>query len=148
MYFFLNVTIKSPERPCWCHSVFIDSSNYALQIYYYWLWRRHCIICLEQNSNRKHPKDFEASGFPYCILNNTHFFWNSHGNKKNCMISQEKWGRQQTKWYMQKVPFYDQDDVYEQQNSICRRYCLLQGLCVPSVRTTTYVCKTHQKRIA
>ena len=64
------------------------------------------------------------------------------------MISQEKWGRQQTKWYMQKVPFYDQDDVYEQQNSICRSCCLLQGLCVPSVRTTTYVYKTHQKRIA
>ena len=56
------------------------------------------------------------------------------------MVSQEKWGRQQTKWYMQKVPFYDKDYVYQQQGGICRRYLLLQGLCVPSVKTKTYVC--------
>ena len=42
---------------------------------YSWLWRPYC-ICLEQISIGKRPKYFEASGFPCCILNNTHFFWN------------------------------------------------------------------------
>ena len=30
--------------------------------------------------------------------------------------------------------------VADKQSDICRRYLLLQGLCVPSVKTTTYVC--------
>ena len=29
------------------------------------------------------------------------------------MMSQEKWRRQQTKWYMQKVLFYCEDYVYQ-----------------------------------
>ena len=38
----------------------------------------------------KHPKDFEASGFPSCILNNTHFFWNqSQKSKKFHDVSQK-----------------------------------------------------------
>ena len=40
---------------------------------------------------RKGPKDFEASGFPSCILNNTHFFEISHRNK-NFLRCQDKWG--------------------------------------------------------
>ena len=43
--------------------------------FYCWIWRPHC-ICLEQISIGKRPKYFKASGFPCCILNNTHFFWN------------------------------------------------------------------------
>ena len=35
-----------------------------------------------------------------------------HENQKETMMS-EKWGRQQTKWYMQKVAFYDEDYVYQ-----------------------------------
>ena len=31
-------------------------------------------MCLEQNSIRKRRKDFEASRFPYCILNKTQYF--------------------------------------------------------------------------
>ena len=46
-----------------------------LYCFYCWLWRPHC-LCLEQNSIGKRPKCFKASGFPCCILNNTHFFWN------------------------------------------------------------------------
>ena len=51
----------------------------------------------------------------------------------------------QTKWYIQKVPFYDEDykfqnyGAYVVDKHICRRYLLLQGLCVTSVKTTTYV---------
>ena len=30
--------------------------------------------------------------------------------------------------------------VVDKQSDICRRYPLLQGLCVSSVKTTTYVC--------
>ena len=30
--------------------------------------------------------------------------------------------------------------VVDKQSDICRRYLLLQGLCMPSVKTTTYVC--------
>ena len=32
---------------------------------------------------------------------------------KNFSWSQEEWRRQQTKCYMQKVPFYDEDYVYQ-----------------------------------
>ena len=49
--------------------------------FYCWLWRPHC-ICLEQISIGKRPKYFEASGFPCCILNNTHFFWNRSRKSK------------------------------------------------------------------
>ena len=48
---------------------------------------------------------------------------------------------------MQKVPFYDEDYVYQAseiqpilQSGIRRKYLLLQGLRVPSVKTTTYIC--------
>ena len=48
--YFLNLTIKSPERPCWCHSpVFIGSPIQVLQIAI-----PHC-ICLEQNYIEKRP---------------------------------------------------------------------------------------------
>ena len=30
--------------------------------------------------------------------------------------------------------------VVDKQSDVCRRYLQLQGLCVPSVKTTTYVC--------
>ena len=49
--------------------------------FYCWLWRSHC-ICLEQISIGKRPKYFKASGFPCCILNNTHFFWNRSRKSK------------------------------------------------------------------
>ena len=38
---------------------------------------------------RKGPKDFEASGFPSCILNNTHFFWNKSQKSKNFTMSRK-----------------------------------------------------------
>ena len=41
------------------------------------------------------------------------------------------------KWYMQKLPFYDEDYRYQKQGGICRRYLLLQGLCLSSIK---YVC--------
>ena len=47
---------------------------------------------------------------------------------------------------MQKLPFYDEDYVYQAseiqpilQNDTCRKYRLLQGLLVRSVKTTTYL---------
>ena len=46
-----------------------------------WLGRPHC-ICFEQISIGKRSKYFEASGFPCCILNNTHFFWNRSRKSK------------------------------------------------------------------
>ena len=41
-------------------------------------------VFLEQNSIGKRSKGFKASGFPCCILNNTHFFLNwSRKSEKN-----------------------------------------------------------------
>ena len=37
--------------------------------------KTHC-VCVEQISLGKRPKYFEVSGYPCCILNNAHFFWN------------------------------------------------------------------------
>ena len=39
-------------------------------------------VFLEQNSIGKRSKGFKASGFPCCILNNTHFFETGRGNQK------------------------------------------------------------------
>ena len=63
---------------------------------------------------------------------------------------QEKWGRSANKMVYAKGPFlwwgfcipnfraiaY----VIDKQSGTCRRYLLLRGLCVPSVKTATYVC--------
>ena len=107
-------------------------TEYLQFLTYCWLWRPHC-ICLEENSIRRRPKDFEASGSPCYILNNTHFFWNQSPKSKNFIMSGkvETFSKQngicrgylflirimytklqsyslccrQTKWYMQKIPF-------------------------------------------
>ena len=52
--------------------------------FYCWLGRPHCIR-LEQISNGKRPKYFEASCFPCSILNNT-YFWNRSRKSKNFMM--------------------------------------------------------------
>ena len=100
--------MKLPERPRWCHSaIFLGSLVHVLQIAYCWPWRPHC-ICLEQNSIEKRPKDFEASGFPYCILNNTHFFWNqSQKSKQKDFRMSGKSG------------------TFSKQNGTCRRYLFM-----------------------
>ena len=77
------------------------------------------------------PKDFEANGFPCCILNNTHFFWNQSRKSKK---------------------FHDvrKSGEVSKQNGICRRYVFMMrimydedyvwwGLCIPSFRTIAYV---------
>ena len=65
--------------------------NFSYSVYC-WLGRPHC-ICFEQISVGKRPKYFEASGFPCCILNNTHFFWNrSRKSKKKKMHDVRKSG--------------------------------------------------------
>ena len=97
----------------------------------------------------KRLKEFEASGFPSCILNNAHFLETSHKNQKSFMMS----GKVGT---------------FSKQNGICRRYFFLMrilytklqscslcyretnwfmqkipsvtGIFVQSVKTTTYVC--------
>ena len=68
-------------------------------------------MCLEQNSIGKNPKDFEASGFPSCILNNIHFFWNK--SQKSKKLHDVRKSRDVHQWYMQKVPFYYEDFVYQ-----------------------------------
>ena len=70
-------------------------------------------MCLKQNSIGKHPKDFKASGFPSCILNNTHFFWNQSQKSKKFHDVRKSGDVQQTKWYIQKVLFYYEDFVYQ-----------------------------------
>ena len=103
MYFFFKLTIKSPEHSCWCHSaVFIGSPVRVLPIAYFDL-EKPTVHVLEQNSIGKRPKDFEASGFPSCVLNNTHFFETSHRNQKNVMMS----GKVRT---------------FSKQNGICKSY--------------------------
>ena len=146
MYFFLSLTIKSLERPRWCHSaVFIGSFDHVLRIAFCWLWRPHC-ICLEQNSIGKCPKDFEATGFHCCILNNTQLLNTSHGNEKSFMIS-GKVGTSGNKvvyaltslWQRLCIPSLRTIAyVVDKQSGICRRYILLQGLCVSSVKNTIY----------
>ena len=68
----------------------------------------------------KRPKEFEASGFPSCILNNAHFFETSHKNQKSFMMS----GKVGT---------------FSKQNGICRRYFFLWGFCIPNSRAAAYV---------
>ena len=70
-------------------------------------------IPLEQNYIGKCSKEFEASDFPACILNNTHFFW--YQSQKSNKFHDVRIGRNvpQTKWYMQKVPFDYDDFVYQ-----------------------------------
>ena len=68
-------------------------------------------MCLEQNSIRQRPKDFEASGFPSCFLNNTHFFETSH--RKSKKFHGVRKSRNVQQWYMQKVLFYYEDFVYQ-----------------------------------
>ena len=117
--------------------------NFSYSVYC-WLGRPHC-ICFEQISVGKRPKYFEASGFPCCILNNTHFFWNRSrkSKKKKCMMSGKvemsakkmvypegtffSWGL----WLPSlKTIAY----VVDKQSDICRRYLQLQWLCATSVR--------------
>ena len=44
-------------------------------------------------------------------------------------------------WWRLVIPgFKTVVNVVDKQNDICRRYLLLQGLCMPSVKTTTYAC--------
>ena len=54
--------------------------------FYCWLRMLRC-ICFEQISIAKLPKCFEASGFPCCILNSTHFFWNQSWKSKKFHVS-------------------------------------------------------------
>ena len=79
---------------------------------------------------------------------------------------QEKWGRSANKMVYTKVTFLFwvfclptfRAIAYaiDKQSGTCRRYLLLQGLYVPSVKTTTYVCnrfnifctKDHKTRLA
>ena len=113
-----------------------------------WLWKPHC-ICLEQNSIGKRPKDFEASDFPSCMLNNAHFFWNQSQKSKKFYDVRKSEDVQQAKWYTQKVlllwgfcipSFRAVAHAIDKQSGTCRRYLPLQGLYVASVKTTTYVC--------
>ena len=65
---------------------------------------------------------------------------------------QEKWGRSANKMVYTKVTFLFWGFclpsfraiayAIDKQSGTCRRYLLLQGLYVPSVKTTTYVCKS------
>ena len=111
------------------------------------LRKPHC-ICLEQNSIGKRPKDFEASGIPSCILNNTNFFKTSHRNQKNIMSGKvEKFSKQNDifkKYFFIMRILYLQSFraiafAIDKQSGACKRYPLLQGLSVTSVKTTTYV---------
>ena len=145
MYLFYNLTIKSLERPHWCNSaVIIGSFNYVLRVTYCWLWRPHC-ICLEQCSIGKCPKIFEASGIHYCILNNTQFLKTSHWNQKissgtSALAKKKVYAKCTFVWWWLCIPsFRTIVYVVDKQSGICRRYILLQGLCVPSVKSTTYV---------
>ena len=158
VFFFFNLIINSPKRPCWCHSsVFIGSSDHALRIAYCWLWRPNC-ICLEQNSIGKSPKDFKASGSPCCILNNTQFFWNRSGKskkfhdvRKSGNVSKEN-GICRRYLFMMRYLLWSYllwlymlssrtiACVVDKQSGLCKWYLLLKGLYVPSVKTTTCVC--------
>ena len=98
---------------------------------------------------RKASQRLWSQWFFFSILNNTHFFETSRRNQKNFMMS-GKMGRSANKMVYAKgtfllwgfcVPslraiFY----VIDKQSGTWRRYLLLQGLYVPSVKTTTYVC--------
>ena len=140
MYLFYNLKIKSLERSHWCNSTaIIGSFNYLLRITYCWLWRPH-YICLEQYSSRKCPKNFEASGIHCCILNNTQFLKTSHWNQKNFIrnvsVSKKMVYAKGTFvwWWLCIRSFRTIVYVVDKQSGICRRYILLQGLCVPGVK--------------
>ena len=72
-----------------------------------------------------------------------------HGNQKTFMMS-GKVGTSGNKmacakgtflWWKLCIPsFRTIAFIVDKQSGICRKHLLLQGLCVPSVKTTTYIC--------
>ena len=64
--------------------------------------------------------------------------------------SEEKWGRQQTKWYTQKVPFYDEDYLYQglYRDYVCQvsklQHMYAIALIPLSMLETTIQTKTYQ----
>ena len=143
MYFFFNLTIKSPERPrfCWVAPfmfyklliVTLKTPLYVFRAELYWkvsqrLWSQWLsFLCFE-----KYP-----------------LFLKPVPEIKNISWCQEKWGRSANKMAYSKgtfllwgfcVPsFRAIAYAIDKQNDTCRRYLLLLGLYVPSVKTTTYV---------
>ena len=124
----------------------------ALYIFYHclycWLGRPHC-ICSEQISIGKRPNYLKPSGFPCYILNNTHFFWNQSRKSEN-FYGLKKVGTWTNKmiypegtflWWGLFIPSFKTIAYVDYKRSdMCRRWLLLQGLCVPSAKTTTCVC--------
>ena len=136
----LRIPIKSPERPCLCHSaVFIGSPVHVLQIAYCWLWRPHCYM-IRVDIYRKVSKDFEANGFHCYILNITLFLESVRKSKKKYDVRKSK-DVQQTKCYMQKVTFYVGDYVYSA-SELCHRQTKWYMQKIPSV--TWIMCAKFQ----
>ena len=76
-----------------------------------------------QNSIGKRPKDFESSGFPSGILDNTHFFFLNQSQKSKRFHNIDKSGDvQETKWSMQKILFCYENFAYPSQQ---RKYLSL-----------------------
>ena len=88
---------------------------------YCWLWRPHC-ICLEQISIGKRPKYFKASGFPCCILNNTHFFWNRP-------------------WKLKKIHHLRKSGDFSKQNGISRRYLFMMRVIYTRLQNHSLCCR-------
>ena len=76
--------------------------------------KTHC-VCLEQNSTGKRLKDFQAGGFPCCILHNTYFFLKPVTEIKKTKQNKTKKSRcKESRGISQrKAPFYDEDYIYQ-----------------------------------
>ena len=102
MYSSFNLTIKSPDDlvgAILLYSLVALFMFYELSI----VTLKTPLYVFRAEIYLKGPKDFEASGFSSCILNNTHFFWNQ--SQKSKKFHDVRKSRDVQQWCMQKVLF-------------------------------------------
>ena len=99
MYFFFNLTIKSPERPRWCHSAILLLWSQWLS-FFYLKWYP---LFLNQSQKSKKFHDVRKSGDVQqtkCYIQKVLFIMRILYTKLQS-YSPCYW---QTKWYSQKIP--------------------------------------------
>ena len=155
-FFFFNLTIKSLEQPHRCHPpVFIGIFDHALWITYSWLWRVIC-ICLEQNSIGKRHRALKMVSFLVAFEIIFNISKTGYRNKKKIIMSGKVepsgnkmvYAKGTSLWWRLCIPgFRTIAYIVDKQSCICRKYFLLQGLCVTCAKTTIYVLNRFKMNI-
>ena len=141
MYFFFNLTIKSPERPHWGHSTFfIGSPVHVLRIDF----ENSTVYVYNRTLSESVPKILKPVAFLLVYQIIPTFFKPVTKIKKNSWYK-GTWGPSANKMVYAKCTFLLGEfcipsfraipHVIDKQSGACWRYLLLQGLYVPSVKT-------------